>query len=197
MPALVAHSWWHLAILYVAMLVCFIPEWYRSWFKRVEPGATMRDRGSHGWLVLAISLGVFLAFFFAFGIPETTIAAHQRAWFWVGIALMFAGSAFRHYAIHVLGRFFTHTVVTRADQYVVDTGPYRWVRHPAYVGSGVTFIGLGLALTNWAALLAVVLWTGVGFAYRVAIEERALRDGLGQPYRDYIRRTWRFIPHVW
>jgi protein-S-isoprenylcysteine O-methyltransferase Ste14 len=195
-PALIAHSHFHLAVFYAALFGCFAPEWYGSLFHRVERGANIRDRGSHLALLATVSAGIIAAFGFVFGSPATAIAWHQHVLFWIGIAVMLAGLVFRWYAIHSLGRFFTRTVATRAGQYVVDSGPYRLIRHPSYTGGLLMFLGTGVAMTNWAALLAIMAGAVVGYWYRVRIEERALCADLGQPYRDYMLRTKRFIPHV-
>jgi protein-S-isoprenylcysteine O-methyltransferase Ste14 len=80
---------------------------------------------------------------------------------------------------------------------VVDTGPYRLIRHPSYSGSLLTFAGLGLAMGNWVSIVLLLLGAGVGFAYRVHVEEQALCTDLGQPYRDYMQRTRRFVPYIW
>ena len=198
MSALIVHSHLHLIVFYIATFVCFVPEWYGSVFRRSEKGAVSRDHGSHWWLLAAIGAGIFVAFFMVnANLPDTVLTWHQHALFWTGIALMVGGQAFRWYAVHVLGRFFTFNVATRAGQYVVDTGPYRLVRHPAYAGSLLAFLGIGLAMTNWASLVALMLGIGIGYAFRVRVEERALCADLGQPYRDYMQRTRRFVPHVW
>lgn len=198
MTAWIPHSPFHQIVFYVALTVCYAPELYRSWFRHLEAGAVNRDRGSHLVVLLAIGMGVFLAIFVANArLPYTQITRYQEGVFWLGIALMLAGFAFRHYAIHVLGKFFTHTVATRPGQYVVDTGPYRLIRHPSYSGSLLTFVGLGLAMGNWASLVLLLLGACIGYAYRVRIEEQALCADLGQPYRDYMQRTRRFVPHVW
>lgn len=198
MQALIVQSQWYLIVFDAAIVACFAPEWYRSFFRRTEKGAVIRDRGSHVWLFVAIFAGMFVAFgcVYAFA-TGATIAWHQRLVFWIGIAVMLIGVAFRSYAIRSLGKFFTHTVATRAGQYVVDTGPYRLIRHPSYSGALLMFLGMGLAMTNWAALLAILLGAGIGYAWRVHVEEQALCTDLGQPYRDYMQRTRRFIPHVW
>ena len=115
----------------------------------------------------------------------------------MSFAVMLAGLAFRWYAIHVLGKFFTRTVATRAGQYVVQSGPYRLIRHPSYSGALLMFLGMGIAMTNWAALLAIMVGAGIGYAWRVHIEEQVLCADLGRPYRDYMLRTKRFVPFVW
>jgi protein-S-isoprenylcysteine O-methyltransferase Ste14 len=197
MQALIAHSSFHLIVLYVVLFVCFAPEWAGSLLHRVEQGAVKRDRGSHVWLVVAMCVGIVLAFWIAFGVPATVIAWHQPAVFWIGIALMLGGLAFRWYAIRTLGKFFTRTVATRPGQFVVESGPYRWIRHPSYSGSLLMFLGMGLAMTNWASLLAIMLGAGIGYAWRVHVEEQALCADLGEPYRAYMRRTRRFVPFLW
>lgn len=198
MQALIAHSTFHLIVFYVALFVCFAPEWAGTFFQTVEKGAVKRDRGSHVWIFVAVGVGVAAAFFLVnTNFPGTTLVRGQRLQFWVGIVVMLAGLAFRWYAIKSLGRFFTRTVATRAGQFVVDTGPYRLIRHPSYTGGLLMFLGMGIAMTNWAALVAIMAGAGIGYAYRVKVEERALCEDLGQPYRDYMLRTRRFVPYLW
>src|SRR5262249_50419629 len=81
------------------------------------------------------------------------------------------------------------------DQTVVQKGPYRLVRHPSYTGALLTVLGILLCQTNWLSL-ACFLLALPGFAYRIRVEERALVTALGEPYRDYMRRTKRLVPSV-
>jgi protein-S-isoprenylcysteine O-methyltransferase Ste14 len=78
---------------------------------------------------------------------------------------------------------------------VVDTGPYRLIRHPSYTGVVMTIFGVLLCSTNWLALICFVIALP-GFAYRIGVEERALVDALGEPYREYMGRTKRLVPYV-
>lgn len=197
MHALIAQSHFHLIVLYAAMALCYVPEWIGSLFQRPEKGAIKRDRGSHVSLIAAIVAGVFLGFWCVNAVRMATLTWQQPVQFWVGVALMLAGLAFRWHAIRVLGEFFTRDVATRPGQRVVETGPYRWIRHPSYTGSLLMLLGTGLAMTNWVSLLAVVCGALIGHAYRVHVEEQALCADLGDAYREYMRRTRRFIPFVW
>lgn len=197
MQALIVQSHFYLIVLYVVMTMCFAPEWVGTFFQNPEKGAVRRDRGSYAAVLISLSVGISVAFSCAFGVAATTIAWHQPLQFWVGVALMLAGTAFRWYAIRVLGKFFTRSVATRPGQYVVDTGPYRLIRHPSYSGSLLTLLGMGLAMTNWLSVAGVVLCGLIGYGYRVHVEERALCADLGESYRAYRQRTWRFVPFVW
>jgi protein-S-isoprenylcysteine O-methyltransferase Ste14 len=61
----------------------------------------------------------------------------------------------------------------------------------------LTFFGFGLALGNWAALAGAFLVPTVGLVYRIHIEERALLEGLGDPYRRFAASRARLFPGVW
>jgi len=142
-------------------------------------------------VVVAISLGSRLAR----DVPELAIATAGLPLFWVGVAIGLAGIALRWYAIRSLGRFFRMRVMTVPDQVVVESGPYALVRHPSYTGALMTVLGVLVCSTNWLAL-ACFLIALPGFAYRIRVEERALVAALGDPYRDYMRRTKRLIPYL-
>ncbi len=185
------------AVLWLACLLWGAIELPRIARLRAARGMKVRDKGSLVVVLGLLALGMFGAFACALAVPGAAIAGHAPAVFWAGIACIVLGIALRWYAIHVLGRYFTPVVAVRADHQIVQTGPYRYVRHPSYSGALLSVVGLGLALTNWLSLLVLLLCTLPGFLYRVTVEERALRESLGQPYADYMRRTHRFIPFVY
>jgi protein-S-isoprenylcysteine O-methyltransferase len=180
----------------VAILIWVLPEWVGSVTQRSQAGAARRDRGSKLVLTITVDAGVWGGVLLAYGLPSAAIPGDRPLVFGIGIALMLLGVGLRWYAIWVLGRFFTRDVAVRAGQTVIRTGPYRFVRHPAYSGLLLTLLGLGLTLGNAASVVAILAGAGVGFAYRVRVEEQALCEALGQPYLDYMRQTRRFIPFV-
>ncbi len=164
--------------------------------KRSGDPTKARDRGSFRLLMALLWLALGLAFALSFLLPQATILWHRTTVFFVGIGLMLAGLAFRFYAMSLLGRFFTYDVAVHAGQTVVEAGPYRYIRHPSYTGALVTLVGLGLALGNWAGLLALLACMVPAYAYRISVEEAALLAALGEPYKQYVRRTRRLIPFV-
>lgn len=110
---------------------------------------------------------------------------------------MVGGVAFRWYSASLLGKYFTFDVATHSGQTVIDKGPYRYIRHPSYTGALLSLLGFGLALGNWAGLLAGMSCLGAAYAYRIPVEERALISALGEPYRQYLKRTWRLVPFLY
>src|SRR5580700_3870600 len=57
-----------------------------------------------------------------------------------------SGTLFHFYSMRTLGRFFTYDVAVSTGQHVVERGPYRWLRHPSYLGSLAAEVGLGRLL---------------------------------------------------
>ncbi len=79
---------------------------------------------------------------------------------------------------------------------VITSGPYQYVRHPGYLGTGIFDIATALALGSlWALLLAVVLVLLT--VIRTALEDKTLHEEL-DGYRAYAARTrYRLIPGIW
>jgi protein-S-isoprenylcysteine O-methyltransferase len=170
-------------------------ELYIGWRYRLPSGAEARDRGSRTVLIASVWIGVAVGFGCAILLQGASIRMGRPAIFALGLALMLLGLVLRWWAISLLGRSFTVTVATRAEQRVVERGPYQYVRHPSYTGSLLTIAGILLSCTNVLSLVAFLIPIA-GYAYRIRVEERALIDGLGEPYRAYMRRTRRLIPFV-
>ncbi len=145
---------------------------------------------------LLISLSMFVSLVIAFLFASAGIASLPSWAFYLGIGLMIAGIVLRQWSIAVLGRYFSRTVGVQEGQAVVDRGPYRLVRHPAYTGSLLTMVGLGFVLLSWGAGLVLIAFFGVAFGYRIHVEEGVLASKLGDGYVAYAKRTKRLIPFV-
>jgi protein-S-isoprenylcysteine O-methyltransferase Ste14 len=79
---------------------------------------------------------------------------------------------------------------------VVTTGPYRYVRHPMYVGVIVLLLSIPLVLGSWWATLPAVLIV-ILFVVRTVLEERTLKEHL-HGYPDYMEHVrYRLLPGVW
>ena len=184
-------------------------------FKRADKGeARAADRGSLRLLWMIIGVSVYLAYDLAYRLPSLSFAASTGdaagggmtsvdhgagpgLIVFLGLGLFAAGLALRWYSIVYLGRFFTVNVAIAKDHRLIDGGPYRFIRHPSYAGALLAFAGMGVCLSNWASLVTILVPTFLVFSRRMRIEEDALAQGLGDTYRDYMRRTKRLIPAVY
>lgn len=165
--------------------------------KRAKGGASSpADRGSTRVLWIVIFVSMFLGFQFDFGWPAAGWG--YQPWIYVlGIAMVIGGLAFRWYSIIYLGRFFTVNVQIAADHQLINSGPYRLLRHPSYSGALLAFYGLGVCTQNWASLAIMVGGPTAAFLYRMHVEETALAGAFGERYRQYMQRTSRLVPFVY
>jgi len=117
--------------------------------------------------------------------------------FYPGEVLFVLGSAFTAWSYSYLGRHRLPYAEVLPDHQIVEDGPYRYIRHPGYVGAMVALTGLSLAVQSWVALLATLLIGGGLFGQRIHVEEQLMISELGDRYRQYVVGTKRFIPFVW
>jgi len=185
----------YVATFWAAFVLWNASELFLNTKRRSAPADT-RDRGSFRFLFLILGVAFSLDFAFTLLLPAAAITSATRSIFALGICCVLTGTVLRWYAVATLGRYFTVNVATQAAQPVIDAGPYRYIRHPAYAGSLLALIGFALALGNWAGVLAMLILTGGAFGYRIAVEEAALLSALGEPYARYMRRTSRLIPYL-
>jgi protein-S-isoprenylcysteine O-methyltransferase len=114
-----------------------------------------------------------------------------------GLVVMGIGIVVRSLAIAQLGRLHSPNVAVQADHRVVDTGLYRRIRHPSYLGAIIAFLGCAIALGNWISVVVVMVLTVPAYLVRIHEEENALAATLGEPYRAYQARTHRLVPGVY
>jgi protein-S-isoprenylcysteine O-methyltransferase len=115
----------------------------------------------------------------------------------IGCFLCVAGIVLRYWSRRTLGRFFTIGVVAQQNHVVVREGPYRFMRHPAYLGLTLFYIGFPLMIGNWLGLLILAAPALVIFILLALVEDQRLTTLLGEPYRDYRRDVARWVPGVW
>jgi protein-S-isoprenylcysteine O-methyltransferase Ste14 len=158
--------------------------------------AAVRDRGSLVVLWVAIIAGVALGNLIRFtGLGS--IGASPAVFVSAALVLLVCGLVLRWTAILTLGRLFTPEVAVQPGQRIVRTGVYRHVRHPAYSGLLLAFLGLGLAFDNWLSLMVLFIPVLLAVMYRMRVEESALVEILGREYAEYCEVTRRLIPGIY
>jgi protein-S-isoprenylcysteine O-methyltransferase len=187
----------HDTLLAALMIVFFASEVTLAMARRSRraDGATRADRGSGPLLWIVITGAMTIGFWLSGNRPGRL--PFPPNWVPIGAAtLIVGGLLFRWWAVITLGRYFTVDVATRSDHTLVNTGPFRLVRHPSYTGLLLAFCGVGVYFGNTYSLLAVMVPITLALVYRMRVEEAALRKALGAPYEAYCARTKRLIPGV-
>ena len=113
----------------------------------------------------------------------------------IGFVTGLLSSLLMYWTLSSLGKNLTDTVVVRKAATLVTHGPYRWVRHPFYVTTGLVMFSVTLLTANWLIGLASLFVLSM-LIYRTSREEQKLVERFGQEYVDYMARTNRFLPRI-
>jgi protein-S-isoprenylcysteine O-methyltransferase Ste14 len=148
----------------------------------------LRLAGLSLWLELLIYL-INPAWTSLFAVP---LPAWLRT---TGFALGIAGVSWLAWMLHALGPNLTDTVNVRAGATLVTTGPYRFVRHPMYVGLAALLPSIALVTGNALVALSGVVVVAL-LVKRTSTEEAKLVARFGEDYRRYASRTGRFVPRL-
>jgi protein-S-isoprenylcysteine O-methyltransferase Ste14 len=122
---------------------------------------------------------------------------HWDAFFALGVIFTVIGLMIRIHSILTLKQYFTYFVAKVDNHQLVETGLYKVIRHPGYLGQLMIFLGISISLSNWLAILAMMLPVALGYGYRIKVEEKFMLEQLGKDYLNYQARTNRLIPMIY
>lgn len=146
-------------------------------------------------LIQVFSLAVVIAAPYSDGHDVAALGAGD--WLrWVGLAALGVGFGGMQWAEATLGRQFSVEVTLQTDHQLITSGPYRYVRHPRYLGIMLFMAGIALVFASWLGLLVVAALVSV-LLWRVRAEEAMMRAAFGAAWEQYARRSWRVIPFVY
>jgi protein-S-isoprenylcysteine O-methyltransferase Ste14 len=154
--------------------------------------ATPEDQGTTRMIVIGYAVAAGLAPVLR-GIAPRQLPALAGP---VGLGLVAGGLALRAWSMQTLGAHYSRTLRTEADHDIVETGPYRLVRHPGYTGSLLTWTGFALSSGSLPVVALVAGLLGRAYRQRITAEEQLLNREL-PGYAEYTERTKRLIPLVW
>ena len=192
---------WFLLLVGVAytagVVIVYAIRKERFWESPLDGAPTHEERGDRSlWF---ITLGMIAAFYLSpveylylpAGLP-------RNAWLsFSGVGLVTLGIALFIWARRALGKSYSGHVSVKTGQALVQNGPYRLIRHPAYAGYLLMALGISLGYSSLAGLTSVLALLLPGLIYRVKVEEKLLTGHFGEAYRQYADRVKRLIPGIW
>jgi protein-S-isoprenylcysteine O-methyltransferase len=182
--------------LWIVVILFPISEISLGIRKRADRSVTRsEDRGSLRLLLSIIAASIALAITFQW-IRVARLHGSPTGYRALALSLLISGLAIRWSSIATLGRLFTVDVAIHRDHTLVESGLYKYIRHPSYTGLLMAFFGLGFSFVNWLSLIVLVVPITLAVLNRISKEEAALREGLGEPYTTYCTRTKRLVPWV-
>ena len=171
-------------------------------FHEKEPPIVKRE--PRFWLLGTIRFLLLLIWFVVFFLAEGhkyKLFSNSSAGFvsplkLAGLTLFTLGGFLILWARSSLGEWFATRLITKKGQRVVEEGPYKFVRHPIYVGGILALWGLTLALNSLVTLLILAIPFPI-FLYVVArVEEKLLVSTFKGEYQEYQSKVSMFVPGV-
>jgi protein-S-isoprenylcysteine O-methyltransferase Ste14 len=161
-----------------------------------QSGGKVRDRGS----MLVMWTVIVFAIFASGWVSDVTRATMLGGGYWlkiVAVIVLVAGVMLRWTAILSLGKAFSANVAIRPAQQIYQSGLYRYLRHPSYLGLLMVFVAIALHERNWLGAAVMLLPTTAALLYRIHVEEAALNEAFGTQYAAYSEQTKRLIPGIY
>lgn len=192
-------GWLYMAVITTGLAINYV------YLRRTNPDVIEHrlriGKGTKGWdkvwlwLFAPVSMAVYIV---------AGLDAGRYAWssmsvlMWpVGLAIFVVGMVVLIWSMAV-NPFFEKTVriQTERGHHVIDTGPYRYVRHPGYVGFAGWILSAPLLLGSWWAFVPAIVCI-IAIVIRTGLEDQTLQDEL-TGYAEYAGRVrYRLVPGVW
>ena len=146
-----------------------------------------------------IALGI-MAVFFLSPVEYLYFATFLPRTVWVetvGTGLVILGSILFVWARRTLGKHYSGHVSVKKEQKLVQSGPYRIIRHPAYAGYLLMAFGLALGYSSLLGFVANLLILLPATVYRISVEDRILAEHFSTKFEKYIQKKKRLLPGIW
>jgi protein-S-isoprenylcysteine O-methyltransferase len=153
------------------------------------------DRYSLWIMGITISIGYSLSF--AIGSTKIGRVSPWNTFFIIGFVLIVFGLFIRIKSLFTLKQQFTYTVTKIAKHELIETGLYKTIRHPGYLGQIIIFTGIATTLSNWLSVLLMLIPVVIGYLYRIKVEEKFMKEQFGETYNLYLKRTKKLIPKLY
>ncbi len=186
-----------ISLVVVILLTMSVAVYHRVQAGKLGEKVSRKDEGYAFAIVLrlagvALWIATFAYLLFPASVQWASITLPP--WIrWIGVVAGIGCSWLIYWTLSSLGKNLTDTVAIRSEATLVTNGPYRWVRHPYYVAAALLMASVTILTANWliglTSLIVLVL-----LAIRTPKEEEMLIERFGNEYREYMKRTGRFLP---
>lgn len=123
---------------------------------------------------------------------------YQLIFYFLGLSFSIIGQILRTLAMFKGGINFTHSISHHTkENFLVTTGPYKYLRHPGYSGFFLWIIGIQVLLINPLNLILCIFVLKMFFANRINEEERILYEHYGIIWLEYCKNVPKKIFLTW
>lgn len=147
------------------------------------------DYGTREFYGFSQALTIFSALWF------NSIWHKAGIYHFIGFFVFIFGVIFRNWAIITLGKYYSHIVRKIDEHKIINTGPYKILRHPAYTGMIIAHVGVTVYFFNYITCSILIFLLIPSIIVRIFIEEKTLKTIEG--YKEFSKKRKRIIPYIW
>ncbi len=189
-----------LLLALIAMRAAFMIRVRRSGGRLTPDKRAVEREGGPGVLAFRaaafVALVVFLLMYFLGAAWIDALSFPLPGWLrWAGFALGAVSVAFWTWTQIVLDKQWSAQLQLTEGHHLITTGPYARMRHPLYTAMLGWCIALALLTANCIFVAVCALFIA-GLVWRIPREEQMMLEAFGDEYREYMRRTGRYFPHL-
>ncbi|NUM45932.1 MAG: isoprenylcysteine carboxylmethyltransferase family protein [Anaerolineales bacterium] len=183
----------------LAFLTCFF---IAGAYRRKAQAGEKFDTSQEGWVYLPLRLGglalwgyCFVYMIYPQALTWSFFAVPDGVRWVAGLVALFVCPPLIVWAQNSLGNNVSTTVITRKEHQLITHGPYKWIRNPLYSFAALFFVSLAMVASSWFLLVGIVLAL-ILLTLRLPKEEAGLIARFGDEYREYMKRTGRYLPKI-
>lgn len=167
----------------------------------IRPISTKKDAFQRSFLIISFLLFPLFLYlpYFEFFFWEKSLSENGLAWYFLilGTLFLFFGGSIIFCSRLQLGEFGGPKLVIETNHILIQTGLYRYIRHPMYLGFLCLFLGYNIALGGIFVAFISTCFFFLLFRYRMTIEENQLLREFGNDFSIYKKKTKRLIPFLY
>lgn len=186
----------HFSKLWVLVGIGLLASITQPAYSPIDRNAPPDDRGTATQLVWTVYTALIL------GVIEGFTWRYPLSMNWDSFSILMlifavSGAMLRAWAVSELGSFFSWHVRVQPEQKVINTGPYKIVRHPGYTGAWILYVCSLLFIHAWVVSALCGVFLLAGFLRRIRYEEELMLDSFGEQYSSYCLSVKRLVPVLW
>lgn len=188
-----------MSIYTVITIVCWavlLTYWFAN-AQKVKAAVQTQSRSSR-MLYMFIMISGFVIVYakvFAVGILGCQLIPKNSITGAIGSAVCISGVAFAIWARTVLGKNWSGEVTLKKEHELVQSGPYKIVRHPIYTGFEIGLLGVAITIGQLKGLVGFSM-VFVNHYFKTQMEEKIMYAQFPAQYPDYAKRVKRLIPFI-
>ena len=182
--------------IWIIVAIGLIGSVFQPNYNLTKDKTNTKDKGTEAQIIWSVYISQLLA------VLEASYLRYPNSVKWniittVSLIIMILGLILRMWSIYTLGNYFTMHLAIQKEHKIIRKGPYRYLRHPSYVGAFLTYLGTTVFLHSWFSLMVAAVILSIAWLRRMHYEEKLLIDKFGEEYTTYCKTAKRAIPGIW